>query len=358
MVINKLSGNPRMTKLSYFSLDQGERVKRSIKRSTKRSTKRRMLKKKTYKYKKYRIKKGGEVIASGGYSCIFKPILSNIDYENCEFINSENGDSVEKSMNTKYQDAADKKIFIDSMIQGKQYISKLMDFDIVEHEFKRIDLVFELVRFIPNYKDYFGLDETVFMSKLTNTINQTDFQNIIKCEDPINKINADMNILKPLLEQTNISTIDFSKLAAIHMPYYGIDLETYLKTTEKTTEKFELIKGKLFELYKKAIQPMNANNLFHNDLKLSNLVIQEEDGDVKIRMINFGHSIETLDMLHGTRVNLDLNDPRLNKELCKQSENTDFVILYNKFLKSMNIENDKYELEQLDKLINPVEKRK
>lgn len=301
----------------------GKRKQKKTRKSLKQKNNK-MRKSKYNNTKRYRKKKGGKAIVAGGYGCIFKPVLSNIDYTKCEFFDNEQ---------TKYMSSDNKQQFIESVIQGKEYISKLIPLTAATYEYTNIKIMFNFVKDIPNFKNYFVLDETIFMSKLTNEIIQTDFDNIKICNNPIN---VEMTMLTPLLKENNDSKPDFSELAAIHMPYCGVDLETYLSKTEKTTMNFELIKGKLFELYEKAIKPMNAKGIIHNDLKLSNLVIHEENGDVKIRMIDFVEVVKLSNIIDDPFKDDDLNG---------------FKTLYIKFLTIMS-KNSEIEKSKLENIIN------
>lgn len=197
------------------------------------------LRKTTTKTRKKGIK-GGRVIASGGFGCVFDPPLK------CQ------GEQREKNM-----------------------VSKLMTKQHILSEYNEIKEIKEKLEKIPNYKEYFLVDDISICNpdKLVGE-DLKDFEK--KCTAlPKKNITKD-NINKNL-----------DKLMILNMPHGGIPIDDYFVSVTNYKEIIH-INDKLIKLLKDGIVPMNKENVYHTDIKESNVLISKDD---KLRLIDWGVSV-------------------------------------------------------------------
>ncbi len=174
-----------------------------------------------------------ELIDYGGYGCIFSPEL-------------------ECSNNNKLR--------INSKTQ--KYIGKLQKSEDAIYEYKIMNKLLNAIKnTIPNYKNYFVLDDVhVCNTKLSRT------QLIKKYENC------------PIIKKKK-------SIKQLIIPYMGDNLHTFLENNIQVFDNtFIKYNNKLIELYVKAIIPMNKLGFYHNDLKLSNILVL----DNYYRIIDFG----------------------------------------------------------------------
>lgn len=190
--------------------------------------------------KKYNIftrnKKGGEVIGAGGYGCVFSPALR------CAGSNDRKGD-----------------------------ISKLLEKNDANDEWNELKNVRNIVKNIPNYNNYF-LVNNIFKCK-PNKITDADLKNVIICENALDSIG---------ISTTEINK-NLDKLEIINMPYGGLDL---LKIITENKELFSILNNILIELLVNGILPMNKLGFFHCDIKAQNILYLKQ----KCRLIDWGIS--------------------------------------------------------------------
>jgi hypothetical protein len=188
--------------------------------------------------------KGGKVIASGGYGCIFNPALK------CEDNNNET----------------------------ENKISKLMTIKHAKDEYNLIENFKELLKIIPNYQNYFLLDN--FSLCKPAKLSKSDLLNYdVKCKALTKKNITSKNINKSLNEILSIS-----------MPDGGIDIEKYTKT-DLTSSNILKLNNSLINLLINGIVPMNNLNIFHCDIKDSNVLVETSENMLITRIIDWGLSI-------------------------------------------------------------------
>jgi serine/threonine protein kinase len=189
---------------------------------------------------------GGKVIGSGGFGCVFKPAIKCKDEKR-----NENDDKITKLMKKKYANI----------------------------EFKGIQKYREMLKDVPNFSDYFLVEgfSTCEPDKL-------DDEDLIK----FNKKCSALKKMKITAENVNNS---LKKLMSLNMPYGGVDVGDYIETNEMDYKKLNKMNISLIGLLKNGILPMNEKNIFHCDIKDSNILVQEEEsGEVKTRLIDWGLS--------------------------------------------------------------------
>lgn len=184
--------------------------------------------------------KGGEIIASGGFGCVFKPALK------C------------KNKTIKYK---------------KGQISKLMVKYESEKEYREITRFKKVLTKIPNYSKYFVIDDISICEP--SPLTKSDLKNYdAKCY----ALQSD-NFTK---ESINTNR---DKLMAINMPDGGIDLYNYLH--EINYVKLVDLNNNLIDLLVNGIVPMNKLGIFHSDVKDSNILVNPT-----CRLIDWGLSTE------------------------------------------------------------------
>jgi serine/threonine protein kinase len=198
---------------------------------------------KTKKY--YRYNKGGKVIASGGYGCVFDPALK------CE----------------------------GSTRRESNKISKLMTDKHATDEYEEINNVKGELDSIENYQDYFLIYDATLCrpSKLTAS-DLAAFGD--KCTAlPKNDITK-KNINEKLDE-----------VMALNIPNGGLPVDDYLYNNGSFQKIYD-VHTSLVKLLKHGIVPMNKKNIYHCDIKDSNILIDDSDSVLKARLIDWGLSVD------------------------------------------------------------------
>ena len=190
------------------------------------------------------IKKGGKVIASGGFGCVFNPTLR------CQ----------------------------GSLKREKGKISKLMTEKNATLEYKEINSIKKKLEVIKNYQDYFLLKNITICKPEKLTTN--DLQNINKKCTLLKRYNITRKNINKNLE----------KLRILNMPDGGIPVDDYLYENG-SFRKFYLVHLKLVQLLKNGIVNMNKKNVYHSDIKDSNVLIDDKN-ELKTRLIDWGLSTQ------------------------------------------------------------------
>jgi len=191
-------------------------------------------------------RKGGLVIDSGGFGCIFKPAL--------------------QCSSTRKRGKKE-----------RNQITKLMKSTYAKREYTEILKYKTLLKTIPHYKNYFLIDDITICNP--SALTQDDLRNFKTNCKPLEKTGID---------QDNINTKEsLDQLLALTMPYGGIDINKYLKTKRDRQE----LNAKLIDLLQNGILPMNAKHVYHCDLKSSNVLVKKTQKSVFCRIIDWGLSV-------------------------------------------------------------------
>ena len=186
-----------------------------------------------------RSKKGGEVIASGGFGCIFKPALKCKD-------SKKRKDGVSKMSIKKY---------------SSQEMTEILH---IKNKLKHI----------PNYDKLYLLKDIQRCEP--DKLTQTDLVNFDK------KCSA---LIKYNINEQNVND-NLDKLRIINMPYGGISLrEWLLEGPSINVDKMKQLNQMVVQLLKNAIVPMNNSLVIHNDLKDQNVLV---DSELNTRIIDWG----------------------------------------------------------------------
>jgi len=178
-----------------------------------------------------KTKKGGKVLDSGAYGCIFYPAL--------------------KCNNKK------------TRTNG---ISKL---SLKEHSIAEWNIykkIVTLLKVIPNYKKYFLLDN--FSRCIPDKLTEQDKNNFAKCD---------------ILREYNFNNINdnLNNLMIINMPYGGKNLDITINNNLISYNDLTLL---ITNLINKAIIPMNKLDIYHFDIKASNILYKNNN----LKLIDFG----------------------------------------------------------------------
>lgn len=194
------------------------------------------------------VRKGGQVIASGGYGCVFSPALV------CKDSSS--------SLTTRGK-------------RGRNKISKLMSEKHAKEEYELIQAIQQKLDSIPNYKDYFLIYNVSMCSPAS--LSKSDMTHFNKCKslkkDNITKQNINQNL---------------DRVMALNLPHGGLPVDDFIYKDGNYTKLYKTHNA-LVDLLKHGIIPMNEKRVYHSDIKDSNILM---DTDFKARLIDWGLSVE------------------------------------------------------------------
>ena len=229
---------------------------------------------------------GGQVINSGGFGCIFNPSLK------CE--------NIEKSKSSNNE------------------ISKLMITKYAEYEYNQIEKYRKMLNVIPNYNNYFLLNN--FQLCKPDKLTTNDLKGYKKCKNIKNAIHG-----KNLNDSLN-------ELMIINMPIGGINIEQFIKQYFAKTSNIIKLNNSLIDLLVNGIIPMNKLNVYHCDIKEGNVLVQNETTFVT-RLIDWGLSFIWNDRYKGIPSKIYRRPFAFNVPFSSILFNKDFIKLYNDFLK-------------------------
>jgi serine/threonine protein kinase len=196
------------------------------------------------KTKRRRKINGGKVIASGGFGCVFSPALK------CKGKTSRESNKISKLMTKKHA--------ID--------------------EYNEIEIIREKLEKIPNYGAYFLLSGINLCEPAS-----LEAQDLTSFQGKCTALPKDGITYKNINEKSNLN-----KVLSLNMPNGGITVEEYLLANFSYSSIIKL-NNKMITLLNKGIVPMNANNIYHCDIKDSNILV---DASVTPRLIDWGLSTE------------------------------------------------------------------
>lgn len=228
--------------------------------------------------------RGGKAIASGGFGCVFSPALK------CKGSRKSDKNKISKIMSHKYA-------------------------------FKEYDEINELkgeLKDIHNYADYFLIDDITICNpaRLTNS----DLQNFNKKCKALPKDN---------IKRKNINK-NLDKLMIINMPNGGLPIDDYIYKYGSFS-KILTAHNKLVGLLKHGIIEMNKKNIYHCDIKDSNVLIDNTD---RTRLIDWGLSTKYIPFLNTTFPRTWNNRPlQFNVPFSVIIFTNDFTEQYTQFIK-------------------------
>jgi hypothetical protein len=194
-----------------------------------------------------RKKRGGKVFESGGYGCLFSPPLK------CKNITKTNQ-------------------------PGTTYVTKLMKKKYAKREYDEIIKFEKILKTIPNYDDYFLVKnfELCVPEKLTK-------EDLIHFNENCSALSDDH------LNEKNINE-KIDELEAIQMPFGGIDIFDYVYKIHFNNSKMIQLNQTLIDLLKNGIIKMNQLDVYHGDIKDSNVLVSKKGNSIRARLIDWGLS--------------------------------------------------------------------
>ena len=233
--------------------------------------------------KKNRNKVGGEVIGAGGFGCVFEPAL--------------------RCNNTNLRSKG---------------ISKLSSKGDSIIEWQRLELAETVIRLIPNYQNYFLINDITKCQP--NELSSNDKKGFDKCSFLTKEFN---------ITEKNINN-NLQNLDIINMPYGGKSLNDIIMYN---TISIEHINTLLINLLINGIIPMNNLRLFHFDIKADNLLYK----DNYIRVIDFGEiGLSTSNQIIPT--NLYNRGIQFNSPFSRILFSNKFDLQLDTFLKNNNLD--------------------
>jgi hypothetical protein len=196
-------------------------------------------------------KKGGKVIGSGGFGCIFRPqIKCNASYKTYGE-NKYDPNGISKVMTRKY---------------GKQEYSELTKF-------------MTIIKTIPNYENYFIMSQITACHPAPFTEEDLIDFDIIKCS----------GLKKRGINKSTINSY-LDELYTINMPYGGDDVDKFVKKYINDIKVIKSFNNKMLLLLENAIIPMNDRGVYHGDLKSANILVEKTPNNIYTRIIDWGLS--------------------------------------------------------------------
>ena len=200
---------------------------------------------------------GGNALTSGGFGCFFKPAL--------------------KCKHTKFNTGFG---------SGSDLVTKLMTKKHALDEYKQIQMFKSILEHIPNYQNYFLVDgfSKCEPAQLTN--------------DDLKDFDENCSALKKKKFTAANINYNLNKILALNMPDGGIDVDDYifsLKDKATLAENYMNLNTSLVNLLVNGIEPMNKAQLYHCDIKGSNILFSLEN-EKKTRLIDWGLSVYRKDV--------------------------------------------------------------
>lgn len=270
-----------------------------------------------------KMMKGGDILASGGFGCVFKPALK------CK---------------NSIRDVGDKTV------------SKLMTTKHATDEYNQIQAFKKVLEHIPNYKKYFLIDD--FSLCQPEELKSKDLQLFDK------KCKA---LVKRKFTRTNINQ-SLDKVLAINMPDGGIDIKGFLKRIREQNKKtnnnqnnqintaYTHLNNSLIDLLINGIIPMNKLNLYHCDVKNGNILVKENNSTVtrtpglECRLIDWGLSVHHTNN-NGIPQRLYRRPFQYNVPFSVILFNKEFTKRYAEFMVTLDKENKKLDMIYLKEFV-------
>jgi serine/threonine protein kinase len=264
-----------------------------------------------------KCKKGGKARTSGGFGCLFKPAL--------------------KCKNTLNYDKG----------KSEKIVTKLMTTDHARDEYKQIIEFKKILANIPNYQNYFLVNGFSICepAKLT--------------EEDLEDFDENCDALqKKQITGANINQ-NLDKILALNMPDGGIDVDDYvfdITDSKKVKSAYTELNNSLVDLLVNGIEPMNQANLYHCDVKGSNILVQKDDlsfipeinNTLITRLIDWGLSIYIQDVREKASIpdKLDRRPFQFNVPFSVILFNKKFLEKYDRFLNKHLLKVDYYEIRE------------
>ena len=243
---------------------------------------------KTKTKKIYNKNTGGKVIASGGFGCVFTPAL--------------------KCQNAKKREL--------------NKVTKLMKDKYAIKEYEEINYIKNKLNKIKNYTDYFLIYDATLCrpAKLT----KNDLKNYpSKCSA----------LPKNDITKNNINT-KIGEIMSLNIPNGGIPIDDFVYNNGSYNKLYKL-QDNLISLLEKGIIPMNNKNIYHSDIKDSNILVDVKKNTMKTRLIDWGLTTEYIPFKNNTFPNVWRDRPfQFNVPFSVILFSDEFITQYTTFIES------------------------
>ena len=248
-----------------------------------------MVTKRTLKTKRTN---GGQVIASGAYGCVFNPVLKCVNATKRE----------------------------------PNKITKLMIEENAIKEYEHINFIKLKLETIKNYSDYYLINDITICRP--SKISSADLSNYTtKCRV----------LAKSDITSTNINS-NLDKIMALNIQNGGLQVDDFLYDNGSFENIYKL-HMELVKLLKKGIIPMNQQNIYHCDIKDSNILVDKSE--FKPRLIDWGLSTEYIPFVDYPFPQLWRNRPfQFNVPFSEIIFTDSFYEKYTHFIKEGGIPNE------------------
>jgi serine/threonine protein kinase len=146
-------------------------------------------------------------------------------------------------------------------------------------EYDEINSIKQKLKGIPEYKDYFLVSDLTLCKPAK--LEKSDIKSFKK------KCSA---LPKDKITKDNIND-SLDKVLALNMPNGGIPVDDYLYDNG-SFEKLLNTNNSLIKLLQNGIIPMNERNIYHCDIKDSNILVDERNKKLSTRLIDWGLSTQ------------------------------------------------------------------
>ena len=233
-----------------------------------------------------KCKKGGQVLASGGFGCVFSPALK------CQGKSKKETNKVSKLMTNKH----------------------------ATEEYEEIMKIKEKLNSIPNYEDYFLLFDINLCRPAPLT------------KEDLTKFTSKCTALpKDNITKDNINS-KLNNLMTLNMPNGGIPVDDYIYNNGSFS-KLQSLNKSLMKLLLNGILPMNKRHIYHCDIKDSNILVDTSQKKMETRLIDWGLSTEYTPFKNAPFPNSWRNRPlQFNVPFSEIIFSESFVQKYTKFL--------------------------
>lgn len=222
---------------------------------------------------------GGKAIGAGGFGCVFYPALK------CE--------------NTKKR--------------SKNKITKLLNIKHANEEYEEIKLITPFLKNIPNYSDFFLIDD-IELCKPHNITSKDLIGVNEKCNNIIESITKSKESSSNVDKAETLNK-ELYKYKIINMKYGGITIGQYVDKYIISDTTITLLKS-LSNLLLNGIIPMNKLEIYHGDIKESNVLVNVKETALNPRLIDWGltiiYSVPTSVPIRWTNIPLQFNVPFSN----------------------------------------------
>lgn len=197
---------------------------------------------------------GGKAIGAGGFGCVFYPALK------CE----------------------------NATKRSKNKISKLLNIRHANEEYEEIKLITPFLKKIPNYSDFFIIDDIELCKP--HKITSKDLIGVDeKCNGVIESISKSQ-VSSSNVNKATILNNELYKYKIINMIYGGITISKYVDKYLISDTTIPLLNS-LSNLLLNGIIPMNKLEIYHGDVKESNVLVNVKETTLKAKLIDWGLTV-------------------------------------------------------------------